>query len=86
MARTPAPFRHPTPTAPAIARPPATIDEQDAGVYIGYTPSALRAWRSQGRGPAYIRIGRSIRYRVEDLDDWLNGHLVHTRDSRRGSR
>jgi len=30
----------------------------------------------RGRGPAYIRIGRSIRYRIADLDRWLEQHKV----------
>jgi predicted DNA-binding transcriptional regulator AlpA len=59
-----------------------TIDERDASPYIGYTKAALRAWRRQGRGPAYIRINRSIRYRIQDLDDWLQRHRVETEESR----
>jgi len=62
--------------------PQQTIGERDAAPYIGYRPPALRAWRREGRGPAYIRHGRSIRYRVCDLDSWLEAHRVTTRDSR----
>lgn len=58
------------------------FSEPDAAAYIGRRPSALRAWRMQGRGPSYIRYGRSIVYRREDLDTWLNAHRVHTRDTR----
>lgn len=62
-------------------QPQPTIDEQDAAPYIGYTPAALRAWRSQGRGPAYIRVNRSIRYRIADLDSWLQAHRVEPRET-----
>jgi predicted DNA-binding transcriptional regulator AlpA len=62
--------------------PTPPLDERDAARCSGYTPAAFRAWRSQGRGPAYIRIGRSVRYRVEDLDAWLTAHRVETRESR----
>jgi hypothetical protein len=56
--------------------PHTVIAEPDAASYIGYSLAALRLWRRQGRGPVYIRHGRSIRYRVEDLDRWVSAHLV----------
>lgn len=65
--------------------PAATIVERDAGRYIGLTPAFLRKARREGRGPAYLRIGRTIRYRIVDLDDWLLKHRVETRESRRAS-
>lgn len=57
-----------------------TVDERVAAPYLGYTTSALRAWRHQGRGPAYIRIGRSVRYRLADLDAYLAAHRVEPRN------
>jgi hypothetical protein len=63
--------------------PTNTIDERNAAPYLGYTPAALRAWRHQGRGPAYIRHNRSVRYRVADLDAWLEKHCVRTRENSR---
>jgi hypothetical protein len=30
----------------------------------------------QGRGPAFVRLERTIRYRVCDLDAWLEAHVV----------
>jgi predicted DNA-binding transcriptional regulator AlpA len=57
----------------SVARP---LDERDAAAYVGFTVSALRLWRRQDRGPSYIQVNRSIRYRVSDLDAWLNAHLV----------
>ena len=59
------------PVHPRGVKPPApTVNEQDAAHYIGYSPAYLRKARQQGRGPAYIRIGRTIRYRIPDLDSW----------------
>jgi excisionase family DNA binding protein len=31
----------------------------------------LERWRQQGTGPAFIRVGRSPRYRRSDIDAWL---------------
>jgi predicted DNA-binding transcriptional regulator AlpA len=60
-----------------------SLTETDAAPYTGYSQAFLRQSRQRGRGPAYIKVGRSVRYRIEDLDAWLNAHRVETRDSRR---
>jgi excisionase family DNA binding protein len=31
----------------------------------------LERWRQEGTGPAFIRVGRSPRYRRADIDAWL---------------
>ena len=31
----------------------------------------LERWRQEGIGPAFIRVGRSPRYRRADIDAWL---------------
>lgn len=64
------------------ATPTPNLRERDAAEYLGFRPITLRAWRMQGRGPAYIRAGRSIRYTLDDLDTYRTAHRVETRDSR----
>jgi hypothetical protein len=61
---------------------PCSLTAEDAGQYVGYTAAALRKWREKGKGPCYIKVGRSVRYRIRDLDAWLDAHCVQTRDSR----
>lgn len=31
----------------------------------------LSEWRIRGYGPAYIRLGKSARYRTESVETWL---------------
>ena len=40
------------------------------------TPGTLANWRTKGQGPAYIKVGGSIRYRMEDLERWLSQQRV----------
>lgn len=53
--------------------------EIEASQYIGMSRSFLRQSRmeanreSQTPAPRFIKIGRSIRYLKEDLDNWLDG-------------
>ena len=34
-------------------------------------PSTLAHWRSEGRGPAYIKIGARVAYRGDAINSWL---------------
>jgi excisionase family DNA binding protein len=53
-----------------------TIQEPDAAQYVGLSRAYLRQARAQGRGPAFVRLGRAVRYLTADLDAWLEAHRV----------
>ena len=44
-----------------------TFNEAEAGLIVGLTPKALQSRRWRGEGPAYIKVGRLVRYRMSDL-------------------
>ena len=50
------------------------LTETEAAARLGLKVPTLRAWRNQGRGPAYVRLGRAIRYLVSDLDEFLHSN------------
>lgn len=50
----------------------------EAATYLGYDPRTLEGWRRRGTGPKYICVGRSVRYRIRDLDAWQDEHAVET--------
>ncbi|WP_299847737.1 helix-turn-helix domain-containing protein [uncultured Roseovarius sp.] len=41
----------------------------------------LAAWRSHGRGPAYIKMGRRVLYRGADILNWIEANRVPTEDA-----
>jgi hypothetical protein len=47
------------------------LTEQGAALYIATTPKTLQKWRYSGTGPIFVRLNRSIRYRLEDLDAFV---------------
>jgi predicted DNA-binding transcriptional regulator AlpA len=67
---------------PATASSSDTVCEPEAAQYITLSRAYLRQARRKGRGPSYIKIGRAIRYRIADLDEFLNAHRVEPRGSR----
>jgi excisionase family DNA binding protein len=56
------------------------LTRQQVADYLKVQRCTLEQWASTGRedGPPYIKVGRLVRYRREDLDRWL--------DSRREGR
>lgn len=39
-------------------------------------PQTLAQWRSEGKGPAYIKSGSRVLYSGKDLIDWLEARRV----------
>lgn len=37
----------------------------------------LANWRSQGIGPAYLKVEGGVLYRASDVDKWLAGKIVN---------
>ena len=52
------------------------LNERQAAKYLGVSAGTLRLWRSEGRAPRFFRAGKLIRFRVRDLNDWIEARLV----------
>lgn len=50
------------------------LNETEAAARLGLKVATLRAWRNQGRGPAYVRLGRAIRYLAVDIEEFLQSN------------
>jgi predicted DNA-binding transcriptional regulator AlpA len=49
------------------------LNTAQAAEWLGLEESTLRDWRSDRKGPPYIKISaRCIRYAMEDLVKWRN--------------
>lgn len=55
---------------------PQTFDEKAASQYTGLSVRTLQKRRFERQAPAYIKIGRSVRYRLVDLDAFLEAHRI----------
>ena len=57
------------------------LTEKQASRYLNISLAFLRRRRSQGTppgsipGPRFLKLGKSVRYRLEDLDSWLDENL-----------
>ena len=65
---------------------PECLTEKEASIYINMSRSFLRQDRMNGfrknrtKGPHFIRNGRTIRYLIADLDNWLLESRVERSD------
>lgn len=57
-----------------------SLTDTQVGAQLGVSPHTLRAWRRQGRGPAYMKLGRAVRYRVQDVEAFRLAVLVEPSD------
>lgn len=53
-----------------------TMNTAEAAPYLGVSTHTLEQWRWLGKGPAYMKIGRRVVYRVSDLDAWMDSLIV----------
>jgi hypothetical protein len=54
------------------ADPEQKYETPAAARYLGgIAPRTLEAWRVNGGGPRFIKVGRRVVYRRRDLDAWL---------------
>ncbi len=51
------------------------LTPDDVSQYLGVPASTLANWRYQGCGPAFMRLGRHVRYRTEDVAEWISSRV-----------
>jgi hypothetical protein len=61
----------------SLLRPGALLKEGDVAAITGFSVRSIQDWRLRGRGPAlpFVRIGRSIRYRAEDVQRLIDSNV-----------
>jgi hypothetical protein len=48
------------------------LNTQGAADWLKMKPDTLRAWRSRGQGPPFVKIEGLVRYRVADVKAWID--------------
>jgi excisionase family DNA binding protein len=47
------------------------MKQKEAAELLGVSGRTLEGWRLHGGGPLYVKVGRSVRYRLSDLNAWI---------------
>lgn len=48
------------------------LNENELSEQLQVSVSTIRRWRLLKRGPRYVKLGFTVRYRPEDVAAWLN--------------
>lgn len=49
--------------------------QNDVAEQLGCSVRTLERYRVSGDGPRFVKVGRLVRYRASDLDEWLAGRV-----------
>ena len=52
------------------------LDTRQVAELLNVSTTLVEQWRASGEGPTYIKMGRLIRYRVEDVDKFITKNTV----------
>lgn len=52
------------------------FNDVKAAELLGLNVQTLRNWRFNGTGPAYIKIGRSVKYSEDDIKAYIETQRV----------
>jgi hypothetical protein len=61
------------------------VNDMEAARILAVSPQTLRNYRHLGRGPAYTKRGRMVRYRLGDLLDYMAAGRIDPEARRGGS-
>jgi len=48
---------------------------EDVAAYLQVPDNTVYRWNTRGTGPRRHKIGRNVRYRLEDVDEWVRNQL-----------
>jgi excisionase family DNA binding protein len=50
------------------------LDTAAVVAWLDVPARTVEDWRHRGGGPRFVKVGRHVRYRREDVTHWLNAH------------
>jgi len=76
---------HPTPIQPLRMTPEGLMDPKATAVFLGLSVPTLADMRCKGTGAPFCKAGRLVRYRLSDLQDWLDGRTYNNTTEAKGA-
>jgi predicted DNA-binding transcriptional regulator AlpA len=52
------------------------LNEIELSELLSISLAAIRKWRTERRGPPYLKLGACVRYRLADVEAWLASRPV----------
>lgn len=58
--------------ASGISAAEPLVTQAELAEYLGIPEATLEQWRSRGGGPDFVRAGRHVRYRLSEVNAWMD--------------
>lgn len=55
------------------------LTDAELSVTLEVTAGTLEVWRGQGKGPAWVKLGKRVFYRLTDVRKWIDASKVEPR-------
>ena len=55
-----------------------TLTDVEVAARLGVSRFTVRSWRLKGTGPRFLKMGRAVRYRPQDVEEYERRALVDT--------
>ena len=59
------------PNALRVSPDAQLLSPDDLASYLGVPLKTVYNWRTEGKGPRGIKVGRHVRFRMNDVQAWL---------------
>lgn len=59
------------------------LSVQDLAGFLDVPVATIYAWRYRGEGPPGLRVGRHLRFRSSDVEQWIAEQLARSNPTRR---
>ncbi len=56
--------------------PQYLMDETEAAKRLAVSVRTMQAWRLNGRGPKFVRLGSAVRYSESEINDFITRSTV----------
>jgi len=56
------------------------INEYEVATITALSVQTLRNWRNQGKGIPYVKAGRSVRYKYQDVITYMDARKILPRE------
>jgi hypothetical protein len=53
------------------------LSDRDLADMLELNTETLQTWRSEGKGPAFTRLGKKVFYRLADVTSWIQANVVN---------
>ena len=61
------------------------LNEYGASERLSLSVNTLRRWRILGRGPQFVKLGAAVRYKVEDVEQFIAAGAAPVFSKRKGA-